>query len=332
MSKPKIAFVGTGGTIASLGEGPLDLQNYGASGKVMHADETLARWPETALVADVIAVPYRNIPSTAIDFTDWRLLVKLCDQLVADHPDLAGIVIGHGTATLEETAYMLNLALKVDVPVVLVGAQRPSSALSTDAGMNLVNAIRVAASPDARGMGVLVVLNDEIHAAREVTKTATLRLQTFRTPDFGVLGHADGDAVAFYRRPLRRHAPDTEFDIRGLPVLPRVDIAYAYAGGDGTAVRAFVAAGAQGIVSAGFAPGFSPPGDFAALQAAAAEGVVLVQSTRAGSGRTYRNTRLRDAGILIADNLNPQKARILLSLALTVTREPPEIERIFRTY
>jgi L-asparaginase len=332
MSKPKVAFVGTGGTIASLGVGPLDLQDYGAAGNVMHADAILARWPETALVADVIAVPYRNIPSTAIDFADWRALVALCDRLVADHPDLAGIVIGHGTATLEETAYVLNLTLKVAVPVVLVGAQRPSSALSSDAGMNLVNAIRVAACPEARGMGVLVVLNDEIQAARDVTKTATLRLQTFRTPDFGVLGHADGDAVAFYRRPLRRCAPDTEFDIRGLEALPRVDIAYAYAGGDGTAVRAFVAAGARGIVSAGFAPGFSPPGDFAALKAAAAEGVVVVQGTRAGSGRTFRNTRLRDAGILIADNLNPQKARILLALALTVTREAGEIEQIFRTY
>jgi L-asparaginase len=332
MSKPKVAFVGTGGTIASLGAGPLDLQDYGAAGNVMHADAILARWPETALVADVIAVPYRNIPSTGIGYDDWRALVKLCDRLVADHPDLAGIVIGHGTATLEETAYFLNLTLKVDVPVVLVGAQRPSSALSSDAGLNLVNAIRVVACPDSHGMGVLVVLNDEIHAAREVTKTATMRLQTFRTPDFGVLGHADADAVAFYRRPLRRCAPDTEFDIRGLDALPRVDIAYAYAGGDGTAVRAFVAAGAQGIISAGFAPGFSAPGEFPALKEAVAQGVVVVQSTRAGSGRTFRGTRLREAGILIADNLNPQKARILLSLALTATRDEAEIKRIFRTY
>jgi L-asparaginase len=183
MSKPKVAFVGTGGTIASLGRGPLDLQDYGAAGKVMHADEILARWPETALVADVVAVRYRNIVSPAIDFADWKALTALCMQLVREHPDLAGIVIGHGTATLEETAYFLNLALKVSIPVVVVGSQRPSSALSSDAGMNLVNAIRVAASPDARGMGVLVVLNDEIHAAREVTKTATMRLQTFRTPD-----------------------------------------------------------------------------------------------------------------------------------------------------
>jgi L-asparaginase len=332
MSKPKVAFIGTGGTIASLGAHPLDLQDYGAAGNVMHADAILARWPDTASVAEVIAVPYRNIPSTAIDFADWQALARLCDSVVAEHADLAGIVIGHGTATLEETATMLNLVVKVAVPVVLVGAQRPSSALSSDAGMNLVNAIRVAADPAARGLGVLVVLNDEIHAAREVTKTSTLRLQTFRTPDFGVLGHADGDAVAFYRHPVRRHAPDTEFDIRALEALPRVDIAYAYAGGDGTAVRAFVAAGARGIVSAGFAPGFAPPGDFAAMQAAVAQGVVVMQCTRAGSGRTFRTTRLRDAGILIADNLNPQKARILLALALTVTQDSDTIARMFREY
>ena len=332
MSKPKVAFIGTGGTIASLGRGPLDVQDYGATGTVMHADEILARWPETALVADVLPVRYRNIASTAIGFADWKALVALCGSLVAEHPDLAGIVIGHGTATLEETAYFLNLTLKVPVPVVLVGSQRPSSALSSDAGMNLVNAIRVAASPAARGMGVLVVLNDEIHAAREVTKTATMRLQTFRTPDFGVLGQADGDAVAFYRQPLRRHAPDTAFDVGGLDGLPRVDIAYAYAGGDGTAVRAFAAAGARGIVSAGFAPGFAPPGEFEALKAAAADGVVVVQSTRAGSGRTFRGTRLAAAGFLIADNLNPQKARLLLSLALTVTADKEAIADMFRVY
>jgi L-asparaginase len=330
--KPKVAFIGTGGTIASVGKGPLDLQDYGANGKVMHADEIVARFPEVALVADVVPVRYRNIPSTAIDFTDWKALALMCGTLVADHPDLAGIVIGHGTATLEETAYFLNLTLKVPVPVVLVGAQRPSSALSTDGGLNLVNALRVAASPEARGMGVLVVLNDEIQAARDVTKTATLRLQTFRTADFGVLGHADGDAVAFYRRPLRRCYPDTEFDVGALDALPRVDIAYAYAGSDGTAVRAFIAAGARGIVSAGFAPGFAGPADFEALKQAVVQGVVVVQSTRAGSGRTFRGTRLADAGFLIADNLTPQKARILLALALTVTTDPEQIGKIFRSY
>ncbi len=332
MSLPKVAFIGTGGTIASLGRGPLDIQDYGVAGNVMHADEILAHWPQTALVADVIPVRYRNIPSTAIGYDDWRALAALCGQVVADHPDVAGIVIGHGTATLEETAWFLNLTLKVSVPVVVVGAQRPSSALSSDAGMNLVNAIRVAASPEARGMGVLVLLNDEIQAAREVTKTATLRMQTFRSPDFGVLGHADGDAIAFYRRPLRRCAPDTVFDVAGLDTPPRVDIAYAYAGCDGAAVRAFVAAGAKGIISAGFAPGGTSPAETAALKDAAGQGVIVVQSTRAGSGRVFRGTRHRENGFLVADNLNPQKARILLSLALTRTSDPDAIAEMFALY
>ena len=332
MSLPKVAFIGTGGTIASIGSGPLDLQEYASSGNMMHADELLAHWPETALVAAVIPVRYRAVPSPAIGFPEWKDLAALCLKLVADHPDLAGIVIGHGTATLEETAYFLDLTVKVSVPVVVVGSQRPSSALSTDAGLNLVNAIRVAASPDARGMGVLVVLNDEIHAAREVTKTSTLRLQTFRAPDVGVLGHADGDAVVFYRRPIRRHAPDSEFDIASIDAMPRVDISYSYAGGDGVAVRAFMAAGARGIVAAGFAPGFCPPDEVEALTEAVRQGIVVVQSTRAGSGRTYRGSKLRQAGFLTADNLNPQKARILLALALTVTTDPEAIMRMFRSY
>ena len=252
--------------------------------------------------------------------------------MTAAHPDLAGIVIGHGTATMEETAYALNLTLKTPVPVVLTGAQRPASALSSDAGLNLVNAIRVAASPAARGMGVLVVLNDEIQAAREVTKTSTLRMQTFRSPDFGALGHADGDQVAFYRRPLRRAAPDTAFDIRTLPALPRVDIAYAHADADGTAVRAFVAAGARGIISAGFAPGFAAPEQAEALNEAAAQGVIVMQCTRAGSGRVVRTTRLRESGFLVTDNLNPQKARILLALALTLSRDPRDIAQMFAEY
>ncbi|MBB5693871.1 asparaginase [Muricoccus pecuniae] len=331
--RPRVAFIGTGGTIASQGAGPLDTTNYGSSGKPMlDAAGLLARFPEVAGVADVLPVAFSAVPSPDIHFPSWKALAVLCDQLVAEDPGLAGIVIGHGTATLEETAYALHLTLKVAVPVVLVGAQRPSSALSTDAGLNLVNAVRVAAHPASRGMGVLVVLNDEIQAAREVTKTSTGRMQTFRSPDFGVLGQADGDSVNFYRRPLRPGAPDTPFDIRGLEALPRVDIAYAYAGADGTAVRAFLAAGAQGIVSAGFAPGFCSPGEVEPLREAAARGVIVVQSTRSGSGRVFPTGKLRDLGFLTADNLSPQKARILLALALTVTRDPAGIARIFATY
>ncbi len=331
-TKPKVAFIGTGGTISSLGVGPLDILDYGATDNRMQADAIAAMFPQWAEVAEVIAVKFDNVVSHNIYFDAWKRLARLCETLVADTPDLAGIVIGHGTASIEETAYFLNLVLKVAVPVVIVGSQRPASSLSTDAGMNLVNAVRTAASPAARGMGVLVMLNDEIHAAREVTKTSTFRLQTFRTPDFGVLGHADGDKVAFYRAPLRRHMPETEFDISGLDALPRVDIAYAYVGSDGTAVRAFMAAGARGIVSAGFAPGFPGTADAALLAEAVKQGVVVVQSTRAGSGRTFRGARAREAGFLIADNLNPQKARLLLALALTVTSDPTEITRMFETY
>ena len=331
-NRPKVAFIGTGGTIASIGKTPLDIVDYAANGVMLHAGDLAARFSEMAMVAEVIPVAFRNVPSTQIAFPEWKELVLTCERLAAEHSDLAGVVIGHGTASLEETAYVLNLTVKIPLPVVLVGAQRPASALSTDAGMNLVNAVRTAASADSRGRGVLVLLNDEIHAAREVTKTATMRLQTFRSPDFGVLGHADGDEIAYYRRPERRHAPDTEFDIRGLDALPRTDIAYSYAGADGAAIGAFVEAGAKGIVVAGFAPGMVTPAQFDAMRVAARQGVVVVQSTRAGSGRTHRGKRLTDAGVLIADNLNPQKARILVALALTRTTDPDEIARIFRTY
>lgn len=330
--KPKVAIVGTGGTISSLGAGPFDLVDYGATGARLQTDELIAKFPSLHDLAEIILVRYKAVVSMDLHFPDWKEMVLICDRVAAEHVDLAGIVIVHGTATLEETAYVLSLTAKVRVPIVVMGAQRPPNAMSSDAGLNLANAIRVASAQEARDMGALVVLNDEIHAAREVTKTSTFRLHTFRSPDFGILGHADADAIAFYRRPLRRVAPDTEFDIRGLATLPRVDIAYAYAGSDGTAVRAFIAAGAKGIVSAGFAPGSTSSDEYEALREAAAQGIVVVQSTRVGSGRTYRRTPLREAGIHVADNLNPQKARILLALALTHTAEAAEIERIFRTY
>lgn len=332
-TKPKVAVIGTGGTITSLSAiGPLDLYEYTATGTMLEADQLIERFPEVRQVAVIVPVRFKAVPSTAVSFPEWRQVVIEADKVVARHPDIAGIVVLHGTATLEETAYALNLTTKVGVPIVLVGAQRPASALSTDAGLNLVNAVRVAASPAARGMGVLVCLNDEIQAAREVTKTSTARLQTFRSPDFGVLGHADGDAVNFYRRPLRRHAPDTEFDIRGLDALPRVDIAYSYAGDDGAAIRAFVAAGAKGIVCAAFAPGLLSPPEMEAAREAVKAGVAVLVSSRAGSGRTFPSSKVVEAGLIPADNLNPQKARILLALALTRTRDPAEIRRMLATY
>jgi L-asparaginase len=330
--KAKVALIGTGGTITSLGKDAWDLQDYTVQNRRMHPAEVLAMFPDAANVVDVIPIEFKAIPSPQIQPADWKSLVLAMDAALASHPDLAGIVILHGTSTLEETAYALNLLAKVPVPVVLVGAQRPASGLSTDAPMNLANALRVAAHPDARGLGVLVVLNDEIQAAREVTKTSTYRLQTFRTPDFGILGQADADSINFYRRPVRRCAPDTEFDIRPLDGLPRVDIVTSYAGADGTAVRAFVAAGAQGIVAASFAPGYNAPEEFEALKAAAQQGVIVVQSSRVGSGRVFLLDAPKRAGFISADNLSPQKARILLACALTQTRDPGEIARIFAQY
>lgn len=332
-AKPKVAVIGTGGTITAMSSlGPLDLIEYGNAGTMLEADQLVALYPAVNEVAEVISIRFKAVPSPAIYFPEWKALVLAAEKAVTDHPDLAGIVILHGTATLEETAYALTLTAKVSVPIVVVGAQRPSSALSSDAGLNLVNAIRTAASPEARGLGALVLLNEEIQAAREVTKTSTGRLQTFRSPDFGALGHADGDRISFYRRPVRRVGPDTDFDIRTLDALPRVDIAYSYTGNDGTATRAFVAAGAKGIVAAAFAPGMLVPTELAALKEAVAAGVVVVLATRAGSGRAFTSKPARDAGFISADNLTPQKARILLALALTRTSDPARLREFFATY
>jgi L-asparaginase len=223
--------------------------------------------------------------------------------------------------------------VKAPATVVLVGAQRPASGLATDAGMNLLNALRVAGAPEARGLGVLVLLNDEIQAAREVTKASTLRLETFRSADLGMLGYADPDGrVAIYRRPARRHAPDTEFDVRGRRDLPRVDVAYSYAGADATAIDAFVAAGARAIVVASMAPGVTTSAETEGLLRARKAGVQIVLSSRAGSGRVLPRTVLRERGYVVADNLLPQKARVLAMLALTRTDDPAEIQRMFDAY
>ncbi len=332
MARPKVAVIGTGGTLASQGVGPLDTQDYGSSGRpLLQADEIVAAIPALAEVAEVVPVRFSAIPSTAIGWPEWRTLLAAIAATKAAHPGLAGIVVTHGTATLEETAYLLSLTLPDDMPVVVTGAQRPFTGLSSDAQMNLVAAVRVAADPQARGLGALVVLNEEIHAAREVTKTSTGRLQTFRSPDVGALGHVDADRNSFWRRPTRLLPPAERFDISGIETPPRVDVAYSVAGGDDVAIKAFLAAGARGIVAAAFAPGFTTPVERTALAAAVEAGVVVVLSSRAGSGRTYPSRRYAAQGMVQADNLNPQKARVLLMLALTRTADRAEIARLFET-
>ena len=331
-SLPRIAVIGTGGTISSLGASSLDVLDYPDFGQKLSREALLERFPETRLAADPIALTFRQVGSTEIGPKEWVELRATIHRIARDDPAVAGFVIPHGTAILEETGFFLNLTLAVAQPVVLVGAQRPASALGSDAGMNLVNALRVAGSSEARGKGVLAVLNDEIHAARDVVKTSTYRLQTFRSLDFGALGHVDGDGVHFYRSPSRRHMPDSQFAASNLDTLPRVEIIYSYAGADGALVEAAVAAGARGIVSAGFAPGSPTPQQRTAFERAAKSGVVVVQCSRAASGRVAPRRRLRESGIVAGEDLSPQKARLLLMLALSTTSDVIAIQQAFQIY
>lgn len=331
--KRRVALIGTGGTISSIGRGSLDLWEYMDTSRKAEPAELLERFPEVAETAEIVPVRFRAVGSTAIGPADWLALTSAVHEAVDRDAPLDGVVITHGTATLEETAYFLNLSLKVAATVVVVGSQRPATGLSSDAGLNLLNAVRVAGAPEARGLGVLVLLNDEIQAARDVAKTSTLRLETFRSPDLGMLGYADPDGrVALYRRPSRRHAPDTEFEVSGRADLPRVDIAASYAGADGAAIRGFVAAGARAIVSASLPPGVVTPAETEALVEARRRGLVIVLSSRAGSGRVLPRTTLKQQGFVVADNLTPQKARVLAMLALTRTDEVTEIQRMFDEY
>jgi L-asparaginase len=329
---PRIAVIGTGGTISSLGDGSLDVLNYPDFGQKLTCEALLAKFPETRLVAEAVPYTYKQVGSTALGPEDWLALRRMIHQIARDDPTISGFVIPHGTATLEETGFFLNLTLGTKQPVVMVGAQRPASALGTDAGTNLVNALQVAGSEEARGKGVLAVLNNEIHPARDVVKTSTYRVQTFRSLDFGALGHVDGDGVQFYRAPLKAHMPDTEFATRDLANLPRVDIVLSYAGADTALVDAAIGAGAKGIVSAGFAPGSPTPAQQDALIAAAKAGIVVVQCSRAASGRVAPRRRLKETGIVAGEDFSPQKARILLMLILTMTRDISAIQSAFATY
>src|SRR4051794_25721830 len=330
-SLPRIAVIGTGGTISSLGASSMDVLDYPDFGQKLTSEALIERFPETRLVADPRPHTFRQVGSTAIGPADWIELRALIHRIARDAPDTAGFVIPHGTATLEETAFFLNLTLAVQQPVVLVGAQRPASALGTDAGTNLVNALQVAGCAEARGKGVLVVLNNEIHPARDVVKTSTYRVQTFRSLDYGALGHVDGDGPHFYRAPLQAHMPDTPFAGREITSLPRVDIIYSYAGADGDLIEAAIQAGAQGLVSAGFAPGTPSPAQQAAFLQAARSGIIVVQCSRA-TGRIAPRRRLRETGIVAGEDLTPQKARILLALMLTTTRDIAEIQKAFQSY
>jgi L-asparaginase len=259
-ARPLVKLIGTGGTISSIGHSSLDLSNYNSTGKRVTIDDLLAGIPDLDQFARVETEQFENINSNAMGPEHWLRLSKLVNVVFAKQPDVAGVAITHGTATLEDTAYFLNLTVKSDKPVAVTGSMRPASALGTDAHANIWDAIRVAASPDARGKGVMVVLNDEIHAAREVTKTDAHRLETFQTPHFGMLGYADADLrVVFYRQPVRKHTHQTEFNMERIDKLPRVDIVYSYAGADAAALNGTRAAGPDGLVLGGTGAGNQAP-------------------------------------------------------------------------
>ncbi len=331
---PRVWVLSTGGTIAGQGSSSTDLTNY-RGGSLTGADLVRAV-PEIAAIAQIKTEQIANVGSADITVAHWLQLANRINQILTDEPGTAGVVITHGTNTIEETAYFLNLTVKHDRPVVLVGSMRPASAISADGPLNLLNAVRTVLSPEARGKGVLVVLNDEIHAARDVSKTNTLRVETFRSQDLGFLGYADGDRVSFYRAPTRRHTVNSEFDVKGRTTLPQVEILYSYVEPSGVLLKALLASGAPGIVFAGSGAGLISSAEKVALQPAfavpAQKRPVMVRSNRTGSGRVTARDEYDKLGIIPGDTLNPQKARILLMLALTKTRDVATLNRIFSTY
>lgn len=333
MSKPRVYLIGTGGTISFVGHDRTDYVDYTYGTRNLPIEEMLARVPEVAALAEVRTEQLANVASTDVGPAQWLALAQRINRIFREDPEAAGVAITHGTATLEETAYFLNLTVKSDRPVVLTGAMRPPSSISTDADLNLLDCVRVAASSAARGMGALVVMNNEIQAARDVAKSDALRVQTMNSRALGLLGYADANGeVVFYRSPIKAHTLRAEFDVSAIGELPRVDIAPCYGGADGLLVRALVDAGVRGIVAAGLGSGSGPSAYLAALDEAVKRGVKVIVSTQSPNGRVLPKRRFADGGYIVADNLMPKKARILLMLALTRTDDAAEIQRIARTY
>lgn len=330
---PRVYLFGTGGTISFVGESRTDFANYSYRGRQLTIQEMLARVPEAESLAEVLPEQVINVGSTEVYPEHWVTLANRINEAFAADESVAGVAVTHGTATLEETAYFLNLTVRDARPVVVTGAMRPPSAMGTDADNNLLDAIRIAASANSVGRGALVVLNNEIQSARDVTKTDSYRVETFQSGHMGFLGYSDSDgAVIYYRRPERRHTADSEFDVSNVTELPQVDIAYAYAGVDGTVIDALVEAGVKGIVAAGLGSGGSPSLFMSALRRAIAAGVPVVISTHVGTGRVLQTRRFIEDGYIVADNLHPKKARILLMLGLTVTSDPAELQRMMLEY
>ncbi|SFU93791.1 type II asparaginase [Pseudoduganella namucuonensis] len=331
---PKLANVtilATGGTIA--GSGATSTTTVGYTAATVGVQQLIQSVPELAKVANVTGEQVFQIASESMTNEHWLALAKRVNALLTQS-NVDGVVITHGTDTMEETAYFLNLVVKSRKPVVLVGAMRPSTAMSADGPINLYNAVLLAAHPDAVGKGVLVAMGDQIHGARDVSKTNTSTPDAFKTTELGMLGYLQGGKPFFYRVSTRKHTADSEFDIGGLTALPQVDIVYGYANMNSVALDAFVAAGAKGVIHAGVGDGSLAARVKPALSAARQKGVVIVRSSRVGQGILARNGEANDDQLdfVVSDTLSPQKARILLMLALTKTSDTKELQRLFYAY
>jgi L-asparaginase len=327
---PNVVVLATGGTIA--GAAATDVQAGYTSGQV-GVEQLLAAVPQAKKLAALKGEQIANIGSQDMNDEVWLKLARRVNELAA-MPDVDGIVITHGTDTIEETAYFLNLVVKTKKPVVMTAAMRPSTALSADGPLNFYNAVAVAANKDAAGRGVLVVINDWIHGATSLTKTNTTAVQTFLSPLRGLIGTVSYGDAEFYRGPVGRNTVDSEFSLDGVTTLPRVDIITAHENMDGAMIDAAAAAGAKGIIVAGVGNGNMTEAGLKALAAQAKKGIVCVRSTRVATGRVGRNVEVDDdkLGLVASDDLNPQKARVLLRLALLKPRSVAELQRLFVEY
>ncbi len=331
---PLVYVLSTGGTIAGKGASSTNLIEY--KGASLLGAELLAAVPEIRQYAQIEVEQVVNVNSPNMTPDVWRTLALRINALLTENPKLAGVVITHGTSTLEETAYFLHLTVAHDRPVVLVGAQRPSTAISADGPLNLINAVRTAAAPEARGKGVLVVMNDEINGARDVTKSNTYRVETFRSGELGFLGYVDDDKVSFYKASTKRHTARSEFSLSADTKFPRVEIVSSYAQSSTVPIHALVRDGVDGIIFAAPGAGSLSNAEIKAVEEIATSPApvkpVLMRSSRTGNGRVTNRSALDRLGLIPTDNLSPQKSRILLMLALTKTRDPKEIARIFSEY
>ena len=327
---PRIQLMIGPGTLPSVGRDRMDLLRYRLSGNPrLTGEQMLEPLPEVAKVAR-IEVDKGN-PYAQATHEDLRKLALRVEE-VLQSPDVDGLVYVQGTNTIEETSYFLGLTVHSDKPIVVTGAQRPYNGLSSDAQMNLLDAVRLACAPESRGKGVLVAFNGEINAGRDVTKTNTYHLHTFRTRDLGLLGYIDPDKIEYYRTPHRRHTVNSEFSLTGVQSLPYVEVAYIHTGTRPGLANALVGLGAKGIVIASVGAGSPGSLNKEFEDILKKRSAVVVQSSRVGEGRVVRNNNWYESGMVVADNLSPQKAAILLSLALTKTSDKDDIQRMFDEY